>query len=108
MAAAIAAWSDEAHVAEQRRIYREKRDVLLPLLREKALRIGGSQATFYLWFQTPEREDSEGFARRLLEHGIVVTPGVYFGAVGEGWIRMALVPTRAECEEAAEILERVL
>lgn len=105
--AAIEAWSDEEHVADQRKIYAEKREILLPLLRRKGLRIGGTQATFYLWFATP-RGSSEAFARELLEQGVVVTPGNYFGAAGEGWVRMALVPTRDECARAARILETVL
>ena len=56
----------------------------------------------------PAGETSEGFATRLLEHGVAVAPANYFGAAGEGWARMALVPTREECEQAAAILERIL
>ncbi len=108
MEAAIEAWGDEEHVADQRRIYREKRDVLLPVLQRKGIELGGSQATFYLYFRVPGTETSEAFATRLLEHGVGVVPANYFGAGGEGWIRLALVPTRAECEEAAGILERIL
>jgi acetylornithine aminotransferase len=108
MEAAIEAWSDEEHVADQRRIYAEKRDVLLPVLRRKGIVIGGSRATFYLYLRVPSGETSEGFATRLLEHGVAVAPANYFGAAGEGWARMALVPTRTECEQAAAILERIL
>lgn len=106
--AAIEAWSDEEHVADQRRIYREKRDLLLPLLQRKGLEIGGSEATFYIWFRVPGRESSEQFATRLLAEGICLTPGNYFGAHGEGWVRLALVPTREECAETAAILDRIL
>jgi acetylornithine aminotransferase len=108
MDAACEAWGDEEHVADQRRIYREKREVLLPVLERKGMRLGGSRATFYLYYGVPAGETSEGFARRLLEHGVSVAPASYFGAAGEGWVRMALVPTLEECREAAEILERVL
>lgn len=108
MEAAIEAWGDEAHVADQRRIYREKRDVLLPVLQRKGIELGGSEATFYLYFRVPGGGSSEAFAAQLLEHGVGVVPANYFGAGGEGWIRLALVPTRTECEEAAGILERVL
>jgi len=108
MEAAIEAWSDETHVADQRRIYREKREILLPLLRRKGVTIGGSQATFYLYLRTPRGETSEGFARRLLDEGVAVAPASYFGPSGEGWVRMALVPTLTECREAAEILEKIL
>lgn len=108
MEAAIEAWGDEEHVADQRRIYAEKRDLLLPVLRRKGIEIGGSRATFYLYLRVPAGETSEAFAARLLEHGIAVAPASYFGAAGEGWARLALVPTRAECERAAAILERIL
>ncbi len=108
MEAACEAWGDEEHVADQRRIYREKREVLIPVFRRKGIEIGGSEATFYLYLKVPAGETSEGFAQRLLENGVAVAPASYFGAAGEGWARMALVPTRAECEEAAAILERTL
>jgi N-succinyldiaminopimelate aminotransferase len=104
--ASIAAWSDEAHVEDVRALYRAKRDVLLPALERKGLRLAGSTATFYLWVDV--EGPSEEFARRLLEHGIVCAPGSFFGAAGEGYVRFALVPTRAECERAAEIIEEVL
>jgi acetylornithine aminotransferase len=108
MEAAIEAWGDEEHVADQRRIYREKRDVLRPVLEAKGIEPGGSQATFYLYFRVPAGETSESFAAKLLEHGVAVVPASFFGAGGEGWARMALVPTLAECREAAGILEKIL
>jgi aspartate/methionine/tyrosine aminotransferase len=56
----------------------------------------------------PEGETSESHAARLLERGVLVTPGVYLGPSGEGYVRYALVPTEDECARAAEILEEVL
>ena len=47
-------------------------------------------------------------AKRLLPHGIVVAPGAYLGESGEGFLRIALVPTEEECVRAAAILEAVL
>jgi succinyldiaminopimelate transaminase len=102
--ASIAAWSDEAHVEEVRSLYRRKRDVLVSALDDAGLRIAASEATFYLWVESPE--PSEAFAARLIEHGIVVAPGAYFGPAGEGYVRLALVPTQTECERAAEILRQ--
>ena len=46
----------------------------------------------------------EALAARLLEAGVVVAPGSYFGAAGEGFVRLALVPSLADCERAAEML----
>jgi succinyldiaminopimelate transaminase len=102
------AWNDEEHVERTREIYRRKRDVLLPALRGRGIRVAGSAATMYLWLEVPDGEGSEELAERLLEHGLIVSPGTFFGSSGEGYWRLALVPTEAECERAAEILERVL
>ena len=52
------------------------------------------------------RGPSETFARRLLEHGILVAPGSFFGPAGEGYVRLALVPTQAECERARATIAR--
>jgi acetylornithine aminotransferase len=106
--ASVVAWNDEEHVERTREIYRRKRDVLLPALRGRGIRVAGSAATMYLWLEVPDGERSEELAERLLEHGLIVSPGTFFGSSGEGYWRLALVPTEAECERAAEILERVL
>ena len=106
--ASVVAWNDEEHVERTREIYRRKRDVLLPALRGRGIRVAGSAATMYLWLEVPDGEGSEELAERLLEHGLIVSPGTFFGSSGEGYWRLALVPTEAECERAAEILERVL
>jgi succinyldiaminopimelate transaminase len=106
--ASVAAWGDEAHVEETRARYRAKREVLLPVLERKGLRLAGSGATLYLWVQVPEGESSEELAERLLQHGVVVAPGSYFGPAGEGYVRFALVPTLEECERAAAILDEAL
>ena len=58
----------------------------------------------YLWLALPDGEGSEAAAERLLEHGIVVAPGAYLGEAGEGYVRVALVPTVEDCERAAAIL----
>ncbi len=106
--ASIAAWSDEEHVGRTREIYRRKREILLAVLRGKGIRVAGSEATMYLWLEVPGGSGSEEFAERLLERGLVVSPGSFFGEAGEGYWRMALVPTEAECRRAAEILEEAL
>jgi len=106
--ASVVAWNDEEHVERTREIYRRKREVLLPALASKGIRVAGSAATMYLWLEVPAGEDSEELATRLLEHGLIVSPGTFFGPSGDGYWRLALVPTEGECERAAEILERLL
>ena len=103
--AAAAAWADEDHVTEVRERYRAKRDALLPALLEAGLEPSGGDASFFLWLRVPSGEDAEGYALRLLDqHGIVIAPGPYFGPGGEGHVRIALVPTPADCRRAADLL----
>jgi acetylornithine aminotransferase len=106
--ASVVAWSDEAHVERTRDAYRRKREALLPALEKKGVRVAGGAATMYLWLEVPHGESSEEFATRLLEVGLIVSPGTFFGPAGEGYWRLALVPTEEECRRAAEILEDVL
>jgi len=106
--ASVVAWGDEAHVERTRALYGRKRALFLELCARKGIRVAGSEATMYLWLEVPAGESSEAFAERLLEHGILVAPGSYLGAAGEGYFRVALVPSEEECARAVAILEGVL
>lgn len=105
-AAAAAAWADDAHAAERREVFRRKRDRLLRFFASRGLEVQGSEATLYLWVKVPRGHDAASYAGALLEAGIVVAPGTAFGA-GEGYVRVALVPTLEECDAAVEAWGRV-
>ena len=102
--ASVVAWNDERHVEETRDRYRAKRDVLLPILKRKDWEVVASDATMYLWVAVP---DEAAVTEQLLERGVLVSPGTYFGPSGAGYVRFALVPTFEECERAAAILEEL-
>lgn len=105
--AAVAAWSDEGHVVAVRERYRAKRAALLPALLDAGLSPAGGEASFFCWLRIPAGwSGSEAFALALLDAGIVVAPGAFFGPAGEGCVRVALVPTPERCAEAAERLSR--
>jgi len=107
--ASIAAWGDERHVEENRRRYAAKRAIFLELFARYGVHIAGSEGTFYLWVAVPDERPSLAWALELLDRAdVVVAPGSFFGPEGEGYVRMAMVPTRAECERAARSLEGVL
>jgi acetylornithine aminotransferase len=106
--ASVVAWGDEEHVVRARESYGRKRELLLDVLVRKGVRDVGGAATMYLWIAVPPDETSEQHAARMLEHGVLVTPGSYLGPSGEGYVRYALVPTEDECARAAAILENVL
>jgi len=104
--AAAVAWGDEAHVAAVRDTYRAKRDAILPVFEGAGIPHSGGNATFFLWLDGGQRADA--LAAVLLERGVVLTPGSYFGPAGQGFLRLALVPTLEECRRAADLIGSVV
>ena len=111
-AASNVAWQDEAHVVENRRLYREKfllfRDILADTIPLEL-----PAASFYYWMRTPI--DDIEFARRLhAEFHVAVLPGSFLARDAHGTnpgrdhVRIALVSSIAECREAAERIRRFL
>lgn len=105
-AASIAAWNDEAHVVENRALYRQKFAEVTPLL-ASVMDVRLPDAGFYLWAGVAGSDES--FARDLLaQYNVTVLPGSYLAREsqglnpGAGRIRMALVADTAECLEAAQ------
>jgi N-succinyldiaminopimelate aminotransferase len=103
--ASIAAWRDEDHVRENRRLYREKFDAVLAIL-DGCLDVVRPDAAFYLWPRVPGSD--EDFARDLYAaQNVTVLPGRYLSREagganpGAGHVRMALVAAPDECLEAA-------
>ena len=104
-AASIVAWQDEAHVAENRRMYREKFDTALEILKP-ALDVERPDAAFYLWARTPGSDTT--FTRKLYEsQAVSVLPGSFLAREAHGInpgtnrVRIALVAATEECAEAA-------
>jgi N-succinyldiaminopimelate aminotransferase len=108
-AASTAAWSDEKHVQENRRLYREKFEKTLAIL-SPVTEVSMPDAAFYLWLRTPI-DDTE-FAKQLFgQYNVTVVPGSYLAREahginpGHGFIRVALVAPVEECLEAAQRLK---
>ncbi len=105
--ASIAAWNDETHVLENRRLYQEKFARMLPILAQ-GFEVTRPDASFYIWLQAPDGDDL-AFARTLWrEAAIQVLPGRFLardtaqGNPGAGYVRIALVAPVADCVAAAE------
>jgi len=103
--ASIPAWNDEEHVVASRKLYQEKFDAVLPILRD-VMPVTSPPAAFYLWTRTPV--DDETFARDLFAtRNVTVLPGRYLsrptpdGDPGENRVRISLVARTEECVEAA-------
>jgi N-succinyldiaminopimelate aminotransferase len=109
--ASVAAWSDEAHVIENRALYRQKFDRVTPIL-ASVMDVALPDAGFYLWAKVPDHVcggSDERFTRELLaQYNVAVLPGSYLAREaqgvnpGQGRVRMALVAGVDECVEAAE------
>jgi N-succinyldiaminopimelate aminotransferase len=109
-AASVAAWNDEDHVRNNRRLYREKFARITPLV-ARHLDTAMPDAGFYLWASVARYAplDDAAFARELLRQcHVIVLPGSYLARAaggtnpGAGFIRIALVADLDECVDAAE------
>ena len=95
-------------VADNCRIYRERRDVLVEGLREMGFDVEAPRATFYLWVPVPKGFTSKSFSIEILaKAGIVLTPGSGFGAAGEGYVRAAFTVNVDRIREAVERIKKL-
>ncbi len=95
-------------VEPSRRIYQERRDILVDGLRAAGLECEKPRATFYVWVTAPKGLSSADFTTKLLEDaGVVTTPGNGFGEAGEGYVRFTVCVDKARLKEVAERIRRV-
>lgn len=106
-AAVEALSTDPAWITERNAVYRQRLQILVDGLRQIGIQATRPQATLYLWARIPEAPGelsgwtSDRFARVLLEQtGIAVAPGSFFGAAGEGFIRVSATAPTSRIEEA--------
>ncbi len=104
-AAAIVGWDSDGHVAERNAVFSQKRRILRAAFEDRGYEVVGSTAGLYLWVKVA---DDLALADTLMSNRIMVTPGRVFGPGGEGYIRLALVPTIEECAHATEEIRRCL
>jgi LL-diaminopimelate aminotransferase len=95
-------------VAKNIAVYQKRRDMVIKTLRDIGLKVDPPKATFYIWAPIPEGTTSMDFAGRLLDLcGVVVTPGIGYGSLGEGFIRISLSTPDARLEEAMARIVKV-
>lgn len=100
--ALLAGLRDDAHVAEIRARYADRRARLRPAVEQWGLRVDDSEAGLYLWCTAGE--DSWETVGRLADLGILVAPGAFYGRAGERHVRMALTATDERIATAVERL----
>ena len=98
----------DAIVEPSRRIYQERRDILVEGLRAVGLECEKPKATFYVWVSCPKGLSSANFTAKLLEEaGVVTTPGNGFGDAGEGYVRFTVCVDKERLREVAERIRKV-
>ncbi len=96
-------------VDKNMKIYEKRRDVLVEGLNKIGWEIDKPKATFYIWTQIPEGEtNSMDFVKKLINVGVVITPGIGFGQYGEGFVRFALTQPIERIKEALERIDKAL
>lgn len=110
--ASIAAWKDEAHVVENRRLYREKFATFVEILSE-VCEIQKPPASFYIWLKTPISDLN--FTQQLFaQENVTVLAGSFLSREflgvnpAENYVRIALVAPISECIEAAQRIRRFI
>lgn len=110
-AASTAAWKDEAHVIENRRMYAEKFKAVTPVL-QGPLEVEMPDAAFYLWART-SMADTEYAKTLYRDYNVTVLPGSYLARdahginPGKNFVRLALVAPLDECLDAARRISLV-
>ncbi len=109
-AAVRALAADPEWLAARNAIYAERVDVILETLTEVGMAAVRPRAALYVWAKVPAGWTSEGFAQGLLRQtGVAVAPGPFFGAAGEGYVRLSITaPTERVREAMARLSQFVL
>ena len=104
---------DTAHVQKMCEEYKAKRDILNEAFASVGLERSPSESTFYLWQKAPEGMNAVEFAMKLIDLGIVVTPGSLISDEidghnpGDKFVRFALVPTMEDVKRAAQLIKKM-
>jgi LL-diaminopimelate aminotransferase len=106
--AAVAALNLERdYVYNARKIYDERREIAKEILVKKNISFFDTEGTFYLWCKTPKNYTTSEFCEELLiNYGIVVTPGNFFGKIGYDYFRVALTKDKLILEEALNSIKK--
>lgn len=113
IAAIVAMRETEAAVERQANMYQQRRDVLVDRLNQTGWQVKPPKAGMFVWAPIPspwnERMSTMDFAMMLLEQAdVAVSPGSGFGAVGEGFVRLALVENENRLRQAVRQIARCL
>ena len=104
--------SDEKIIDDIRKVYKERRDILIDSFSNAGWDIPSPKATMFAWSPIPEKfkeMNSLEFSKLLLEKAdIAVSPGLGFGEFGEGFVRLSMVENEQRVRQAARNLRKLM
>jgi len=96
-------------VEEMRRVYTERRDVVVEGLNKMGWNLEKPKGSFYIWAPVPKGYTSSEFAELVLEKaGVIITPGNGYGKYGEGYFRIALTVDKDRAQEALDRMQEAI
>ncbi|MDI3533661.1 MAG: LL-diaminopimelate aminotransferase [Thermosediminibacterales bacterium] len=103
-AAVAALTGPQDQVKRNAETYQRRRDILVDGLKKLGWEIDKPKATMFVWAPIPEKfSSSTDFTMSLMEKaGVMVVPGISFGELGEGYVRIALVQPEEKIQEAVD------
>ena len=106
-AAVQALATDPGWIAARNGVYRQRLDIILEGLEAIGMEASLPRATLYVWAPVGSAQSSEAFALAVLEQtGVALAPGSFFGAAGEGHVRISVTAPTERLEEAMERIGR--
>ena len=112
VASVTALKSDEKFIDDIRKVYKERRDILIDSFSNAGWHIPPPKATMFAWSSIPEKYSymtSLEFSKLLLEKAdIAVSPGLGFGEFGEGFVRLSMVENEQRVRQAARNLRKLM
>ncbi len=98
-------------IAKNIEIYEKRRNILVKGLNKIGWKTNLPKATFYVWTQIPEKYCKMScmeFTKKLIDVGVIITPGTGFGKYGEGFVRFALTQPIERIKEALERINKLV
>ncbi len=115
IAAILAMREGDKHIEQQNRKYQERRDILVAGLRKLGWEVETPRGTMFVWAKVSAEHlaaydgSTNAFCMAMVDQAeVAMTPGAAFGALGEGYVRMALVENEQRIRQALRQLGRVL
>ena len=95
------------YIDNVRKIYQSRRDLVVARLNELGWNVQKPKGAMYVWLPVPRGFNSYDWMLHLMEKAeVVVTPGIAFGELGEGYARISLIDSEKNLNKAFDRMKR--